>query len=41
MTPDDVHAAADQLVQFHNRFAPIFGKARSRPRATPMIMSKA
>ena len=26
MTPDDVRAAAEQLVQFHDRFAPLFGK---------------
>jgi SRSO17 transposase len=26
MTPDDVRAAAEQLVQFHQRFAPLFGK---------------
>jgi SRSO17 transposase len=26
MTPDDVRAAAEQLVQFHERFAPLFGK---------------
>jgi len=33
MTPDDVHAAADQLVQFHNRFAPIFGKEQAQGHA--------
>ncbi len=26
MTPDDVHAAAEQLVDSHQRFAPPFGK---------------
>jgi hypothetical protein len=26
MTPDDVLAAAEQLVEFHERFAPLFGK---------------
>ncbi len=26
MTPDDVLAAAEQLVDFHGRFAPLFGK---------------
>jgi len=26
MTPDDVRAAAEQLVQFHEHFAPLFGK---------------
>ena len=31
MTPDDVRAAAEQLVDFHERFAPLFGKERSEP----------
>ena len=26
MTPDDVRAAAERLVDFHERFAPLFGK---------------
>jgi hypothetical protein len=26
MTEDDVRAAAERLVQFHERFAPLFGK---------------
>jgi hypothetical protein len=26
MTPHEVRAAADQLVQFQERFAPLFGK---------------
>ena len=26
MTQDDVRAAADQLILFHDRFAPLFGK---------------
>ncbi len=26
MTPEDVHAAAERLTQFHQRFAPLFGK---------------
>jgi hypothetical protein len=26
MTPDDVRAAAEQVLQFHERFAPPFGK---------------
>ena len=30
MTPDDVRAAADQLVQFHDRFAPLFGKEQAQ-----------
>lgn len=33
MTPDDVRAAADQLVQFHNRFAPLFGKEQAQSHA--------
>ena len=30
MTPDDVRAAAEQLVQFHDRFAPLFGKDQAQ-----------
>jgi SRSO17 transposase len=30
MTPDDVRAAADQLVTFHDRFAPLFGKDQAQ-----------
>src|SRR3954469_12062963 len=30
MTPDDVRAAADQLVYFHDRFAPLFGKEQAQ-----------
>jgi SRSO17 transposase len=26
MTPEDVRAAAERLTQFHQRFAPLFGK---------------
>jgi SRSO17 transposase len=33
MTPDDVRAAAEQLVQFHQRFAPLFGKEQARDHA--------
>jgi SRSO17 transposase len=33
MTPDDVRAAADQLVQFHERFALLFGKAQAQDHA--------
>lgn len=33
MTPDDVRAAAEQLVQFHDRFAPLFGKEQARGHA--------
>ncbi len=30
MTPDDVRAAAERLVQFHERFAPLFGKEQAQ-----------
>ena len=33
MTPDDVRAAAEQLVDFHNRFAPLFGKEQAQDHA--------
>ena len=33
MTPDDVRAAAEQLVQFHERFAPLFGKDQAQDHA--------
>src|SRR3954465_9956153 len=33
MTPDDVRAAADQLVHFHDRFAPLFGKEQAQDHA--------
>src|SRR4051812_30349601 len=33
MTPDDVRAAADQLVKFHERFAPLFGKEQAQDHA--------
>ena len=33
MTPDDVRAAAEQLVQFHERFAPLFGKEQAQDHA--------
>jgi SRSO17 transposase len=33
MTPDDVRAAAEQLVQFHDRFAPLFGKEQAQDHA--------
>src|SRR4051794_7784346 len=33
MTPDDVRAAANQLVQFHERFAPLFGKEQAQDHA--------
>jgi SRSO17 transposase len=33
MTPDDVRAAAEQLVQFHERFAPLFGKDQAQGHA--------
>ena len=33
MTPDDVRAAAEQLVHFHERFAPLFGKSQAQDHA--------
>jgi SRSO17 transposase len=33
MTPDDVRAAAEQLVTFHERFAPLFGKEQAQDHA--------
>src|SRR5256885_1858105 len=33
MTPDDVRAAAEQLVDFHERFAPLFGKNQAQDHA--------
>src|SRR3954451_6458690 len=33
MTPDDVRAAAEQLIEFHDRFAPLFGKAQAQDHA--------
>src|SRR5262249_54689491 len=30
MTPDDVRAAAERLVDFHERFAPLFGKDQAQ-----------
>jgi SRSO17 transposase len=33
MTPDDVRAAAERLVQFHERFAPLFGKEQAQNHA--------
>ena len=33
MTPDDVRAAAEQLLQFHERFAPLFGKEEAQGHA--------
>ena len=37
MTPDDVRAAAEQLVEFHERFAPLFGKAQAQDHAYDYI----
>jgi SRSO17 transposase len=37
MTPDDVRAAAEQLVEFHDRFAPLFGKEQARTHACDYI----
>jgi hypothetical protein len=33
MTPDDVRAAAERLVDFHERFAPLFGKEQAQDHA--------
>jgi SRSO17 transposase len=33
MTPDDLRAAAEQLVEFHERFAPLFGKEQAQDHA--------
>ena len=33
MTPDDVRAAAEQLVDFHGRFAPLFGREQAQDHA--------
>src|SRR4051812_28131105 len=33
MTPDDVRAAAEKLVHFHDRFAPLFGKEQAQDHA--------
>ena len=30
MTPDDVRAAAERLVDFHEHFAPLFGKEQAQ-----------
>jgi SRSO17 transposase len=37
MTPDDVRAAAEQLVDFHERFALLFGKAQAQDHAFDYI----
>src|SRR4051795_5485710 len=37
MTPDDVRAAAEQLVNFHERFAPLFGKEQAQDHAYDYI----
>jgi hypothetical protein len=33
MTLDDVHAAAEQLVQFHEQFTPLFAKEQRQDHA--------
>lgn len=33
MTPDDVRATAEQPAQFHERFAPLFGKEQAQDHA--------
>jgi SRSO17 transposase len=37
MTPDDVRAAAERLVQFHQRFAPLFGKDQAQDHASTYL----
>jgi SRSO17 transposase len=37
MTPDDVRAAAEQLIDFHGRFAPLFGKEQAQDHAYDYI----
>jgi SRSO17 transposase len=37
MTPDDVRATAEHLVHFHDRFAPLFGKAQAQDHAYDYI----
>ena len=37
MTPDDVRAAAEQLVRFHDQFALLFGKAQAQEHAYDYI----
>lgn len=37
MTPDDVRAAAEQLVSFHEHFAPLFGKEQAQIHAYDYI----
>src|SRR5579864_1957169 len=37
MTPDDVRAAAERLVDFHERFAPLFGKEPAQDHAYDYI----
>src|SRR3954463_3153263 len=37
MTPDDVRAAAERLVDFHDRFAPLFGKDQAQDHAYDYI----
>jgi SRSO17 transposase len=37
MTPDDVRAAAEQLIDFHGEFAPLFGTSRAQDHAFDYI----
>src|ERR1700694_597002 len=37
MTKDEVRAAAERLVEFHERFAPLFGKEQAQDHAYPYI----
>lgn len=37
MTEDEVRAAAERLVQFHERFAPLFGKEQAQDHASTYV----
>jgi len=37
MTPDDVRAAAEQLIEFHDRFATLFGKTQAQDHASTYL----
>src|SRR2546423_10036094 len=37
MTEHDVRAAAERLVEFHERFAPLFGKAQAQDHASTYV----
>ena len=37
MTPDELRAASDRLLGFHDRFAPLFGRTESRSHSTDYV----